>query len=714
MGVFCIYKIMRKVKGRKTIRTGAAFLALILVFTPGTPLRGGQAKVRPKDLAVQYQDWLELVTYVMMDKERDVFLHLTADRDRDLFIQAFWRMRDPTPGTPENEYQDEHLKRFKEANYRFRFGSARQGWMTDRGRMYIILGAPKSTTQIAGDNDVFPAEIWSYYGDTDKGMPVHFELVFYQYKNAGELKLYDPVSDGPARLLVNGLTDYLPTDYKAMYETLFDKQPDLALVAFSIIPGEMSAGFQPSLESTIYMAAIMDSPKKGLDESYATHFLNFKGVVSTEYLTNYMKSEGQAAVVYDPSAGLTFCDFVVVPERLSLDYYVPKEEYFSSFQIDVSLRSGEKTIFQYGKEYPLTIPGSRLKETEGMGFAIADSFPVIDGQYHLTVLLRNTAGKEFTVFERDLEVPPVAGPPRIVGPVLGVKLVEAQPGTRLPFQAERKKLNPDPKALFSASDEIVYQFSVIGLTAEVLKGGRVEVLVRGTAGAEAHQASFVIPLDGQGQGPRRAQSFANALPVAGFPPGYYDLTLVLKDAQDRALDEQTGHFIVSPAKSLPHPIIASKTFSASNAFLYHYMLAHQYDQMGRTDEAEAAYRRGWAINPSYLQKVPEYAAFLVKVRKPEDALAVIESVKDDANSRFQYHLVRGRALLGLQRYDEAVESLLAGNRIYNSDAGLLAALGTGYFRLGQKEKALEALRASLKLNTDQPEVEKLIREIEGK
>ena len=128
------------------------------------------------------------------------------------------------------------------------------------------------------------------------------------------------------------------------------------------------------------------------------------------------------------------------------------------------------------------------------------------------------------------------------------------------------------------------------------------------------------------------------------------------------------------------------------------MLAHQYDQMGRTDEAEAAYKRGWAINPSYLQKVPEYAAFLVKVRKPEDALAVIESVKDDANSRFQYHLVRGRALLGLQRYDEAVQSLLAGNRIYNSDAGLLAALGTGYLRLGQKEKALEALRASLKLN----------------
>ena len=355
---------------------------------------------------------------------------------------------------------------------------------------------------------------------------------------------------------------------------------------------------------------------------------------------------------------------------------------------------------------------SRLKETEGMGIAIADSFPIIEGKYHLTVLLRNTAGKEFTVFERDVDVPPAEGPPRIVGPVLGVKLVDAQPGVRLPFQAERKKLNPDPKALFAASDEIVYQFSVIGLTDAVLNGGRIEALIKGTEGAETHQQSFVIPLDGRG--PRRNQSFANAMPAAGFPPGYYDLSLVLKDAQGQALDEQRAHFIVSPAKSLPHPIIASKSFPLANGFLYHYMLAHQYDEMDRQAQAGAAYQKGYAANPSYLQKVPEYAAFLVKIQKPEDALAMIEKVKDDTRSRFQYHLVKGRALLGLQRNGEAVQSLLAGNRIYNSDAGLLAALGTGYHRLGQKAEALEALRASLKLNPDQPEVETLIREIEGK
>jgi GWxTD domain-containing protein len=697
---------------RRPGRTPAVFLMLTMSLMFGALLWGGQAKINPKNLPYDYQQWLKLVDYIIADKERDVFLHLTTDRDRDLFIQAFWRLRDPTPGTPENEFKTEHTKRFQEANRRFKFGSSREGWMTDRGRMYIILGQPVSTEQISGDSDVYPAEIWSYYGDTLKGMPTHFELVFYQYHNAGEFKLYDPVSDGPARLLVKGMTDYSPSDYESMYQQLYKVQPDLAIVAFSIIPGEMSPGYQPSLQSTIYLAAIMDSPKKGLDESYATHFLNFKGVVSTEYLTNYIKSVGKVAIVFDPLTDLAFCDFAVVPEHLSLDYYDPKSEYFCAFQMDVSLKSGDKTIFQYGKEYPLTIPEDQLKDTEGMGFAVADSFPIIEGKYHLTVLLRNTAGKEFTVFEHDVDVPPVDGPPRIVGPVLGVKLVEAPAGVRLPFQAERKKFNPDPKNPFAASDEIVYQFSVIGLTEEVLKGGWVEVLIKGTTGGDAHQRSFVIPLDGRGL--RRAQSFTNSMPAADFPPDYYDLSLVLKDSRGNALDQQKANFIVSPAKTLPHPQIAAKSFSLVNGFMFHYMLAHQYDQMDRMAKAEAAYRKAYATNPSYLKKIPDYAAFLLKDRKPEEALTMIETVKNDANLRFEYFLLRGRALLDLKRYDEAVQSLSLGNKIYNSDAGLLAALGSAYHGLGQKENALTALRASLRLNPNQPEIEKLIQEIEGK
>ena len=98
--------------------------------------------MKPRDLAPQYQEWLKLTTYIIKDKERDVFLSLTNDRDRDLFIETFWKIRDPTPETPDNEFKQEHIKRFQEANKRFRRRSAREGWMTDQGRIWIILGQP--------------------------------------------------------------------------------------------------------------------------------------------------------------------------------------------------------------------------------------------------------------------------------------------------------------------------------------------------------------------------------------------------------------------------------------------------------------------------------------------------------------------------------------------------------------------------------------------
>ncbi len=686
-------------------------LSAILLLTGAFPA-SAQSKVKVKDLPPTYQEWLKVVSYIIKDKERDVFLSLQADRDRDLFIDAFWKLRDPTPATPKNEFKEEHMKRFTEANRLFRFGSAREGWMTDRARFYIILGPPVSKIWDAGSNEIYPTEIWSYYGDTAKGLPIHFQLVFFQPRNAGEMRLYDPMTDGPERLLVRAAEQFNVGDYQAMYQRIHDFRPDLALVCLSIIPGDIPPGFQPSLDTAFYMAAIYESPKKGLNDSYATHFLNLRGVVSTEYLTNFLPSEAAVAVIHDPGTGLTTCDFVIVPERLSVDFYDPKREYSTSFAVDISLRAGEKIILQYSKEYPLTIPESQMDQTRSMGFAVADSFPVIDGSYKLTVLLRNLVGKEFCVLERDLVVPPTAGSPRILGPALGVGLVVSRADFHLPFQLGAQKLNVDPKNTYSNTDQVAYVFSVLGVTQDLWKEGKVVATIKGTSPSSVFQRSFTLPLNGQPY--RSSLGLSQALPATEFPPDYYELKLALQDAQGSVLDTKTASFIVSPGKSVAHPVVASRAFPTANSFQAHYMLAYQYDQTGQLDRAEESYRRALALNPAYLPKVPEYAGFLIKAKKPEEALRLVETVKDDANLKFPYFLIKGRALAALERYDEAVLSLQEGNKIYNSDSGLLAVLGTCFYKTGEKERALAALKASLSLNPEQPEVKALIQEIEGK
>jgi len=82
------------------------FAALLVVAA----LDAGQAASKPR-LPAAHRAWLEEeAVYIITATERSVFLKLQSDRERDIFIEAFWRQRDPTPGTPENEFKTEHFR----------------------------------------------------------------------------------------------------------------------------------------------------------------------------------------------------------------------------------------------------------------------------------------------------------------------------------------------------------------------------------------------------------------------------------------------------------------------------------------------------------------------------------------------------------------------------------------------------------------------------
>lgn len=68
--------------------------------------------------------------------------------------------------------------------------------------------------------------------------------------------------------------------------------------------------------------------------------------------------------------------------------------------------------------------------------------------------------------------------------------------------------------------------------------------------------------------------------------------------------------------------------------------------------------------------------------------------------------------MGMARYDDAIDNLLEGNKIYNSDTSLLNSLGFCFYKTEQKERALNVLRASLRLNPNQENIKKLIEEVE--
>jgi GWxTD domain-containing protein len=164
-----------------------------------------QTPARPAVQAVtEQQKWLDDVSIIITDEERRAFQRLTKDSERQGFITNFWLARDPTPGTPANEFRDEYNRRFAYANEHFTTQAGIPGSKTDRGKMYILNGPPdeilshpsggtyyRPTDQGGGVTNTYPFEQWRYRNLNGKGANVVYEFVDKQVNGEYTLE-YDP------------------------------------------------------------------------------------------------------------------------------------------------------------------------------------------------------------------------------------------------------------------------------------------------------------------------------------------------------------------------------------------------------------------------------------------------------------------------------------------------------------------------------------------
>jgi GWxTD domain-containing protein len=162
--------------GRPRSLLAPAISAGILLLAATAVLMAWQAnpEVSP------YTKWLnEDVVYIITAQERAVFQSLETNEDREHFIAQFWLRRDPTPGTPENEYKDEHYRRIRYANLHFPTAQGLAGWKTDRGRIYITFGPPDEREERPnGDaSRPYPWERWKYNFIQGFGANVFMEFI---------------------------------------------------------------------------------------------------------------------------------------------------------------------------------------------------------------------------------------------------------------------------------------------------------------------------------------------------------------------------------------------------------------------------------------------------------------------------------------------------------------------------------------------------------
>ncbi len=436
----------------------------------------GQKKKSPKDLEPKYRKWLqEEVVYIITPKEKEVFLQLETDPQREKFIEAFWKVRNPNPNTPENEFKKEHYRRIQYANQYLGKEGPGQGWRSDMGRIYVILGEPKSIERFENLTEVKPTIIWFYDGMIEYGLPNSFSVVFFKRDNTGEYILYSPVRFGPQNLLVDYKGDM--TSYQGAYEQLFEVEPTIADVSLSLIHGEPLLQASPSIASEILIGQqIPQAGYQKVKDEYAAKLLAYKDIIEVDYSANYIESDSLVRVFQDP-AGTFFVHYLIEPKKLTFEQF--ENTYQSNLEINGSVKDlSGKTIYQFERKVPIKMNEERMDKIKAKLFSFQDMFPLVQGQYRLNLLFKNAVSKEFSSVEADLTIPETSS--LQMSPLTLANRIDQNSqykGQNKPFLMENVQFVPSPRNDFTRQDTLTLFFQIRGLTQDLKESGTLEYAI---------------------------------------------------------------------------------------------------------------------------------------------------------------------------------------------------------------------------------------------
>lgn len=345
---------------------------------------------RSRDLPPLYRHWLtQEVNYIIDTNERKQFLTLTTDAQRDSFISAFWQVRNPDPTSDTNSYKDEHYRRLAYVNEHFGRVDYEDGWRTDQGKMYIILGKPQQVTTYPLAKNVRPIEIW-FYQSPSHALPPYFYLVFYK-RSAGEpYSLYSPNQDGPARLVASLEA---MNDQKRSLDILRKSLGDeVAHISLSLIPGDAvnMDDYQPSMTSDLLLSEIEGLP----DNPITQEQLNLNRV--REHVTmSLVSGEQQATITYNvfrDAQGREMLNYLMrsaIPDPAVVGQHTDGHYYYDLALRTTVMTADNKPVYEQEDQLTGNLGDAQAELAKKKRFAAEGRIPIVPGTFTIVATLTN-------------------------------------------------------------------------------------------------------------------------------------------------------------------------------------------------------------------------------------------------------------------------------------------------------------------------------------
>jgi len=678
-------------------------MSLLGVLALGLALAGQTRRV--KDLPDRYRIWLEEdVVYIITPKEKEVFLQLTTDRERERFIEAFWKQRDPDPDTPENEFQKEHLRRIAYANQMFGRDTPGAGWRTPMGRIYIQLGAPKQIDRFENTTELRPIITWFYDAMPDYGLPSAFYVVFFKREGAGDWVLYSPFTNGPRELMANSFAD--PAKPYEAYQELAAIEPAVASVSLSLIPSESGNLMGPSIASEILLQnKIPAAPWEKVKDIYADKFLKYKDSVGVEYTANYIESDF-AVHVFRDRTGTSFVHYLIEPSKLKLEQR--GDRFLTTLQINLLVSDDRgRPVHQAERTLPIEFNTEQVESLKTKLFSFQDLFPLIEGTYDMSVLVKNMISKDFTSAEAKVTVTASRGPE--IGPlVLANRIVEnsAYRGKNKPYLFGARQLVPSPRADFGRSDTLYLFCQALGLPPALQKSGSLRISVADDTKTVQETSQ---PLAGMAGLP----DVFETIPLAALSPAFYKVRVEVLGEDGRVVASRESSFYISLKDTLPRPFVVSYPLPPASDPVYDNILGNQQLNRDALPEARVLLEKAFKAEPDSVKYAMDYCKALLASRDFATLRAVGEPILRD---KAQHELagLLGQAAQGMGDFAAAVIFYQDHLAHFGTNINVMNSLGECHLKLGQTAEALSIWKKSLEISPDQERIKKLVESIEKK
>jgi GWxTD domain-containing protein len=598
-----------------------------------------------------WKTWLMEVAPTMTRLEQQTARFLTTEEDRQRFQEAFWRVRDPDPSTPGNEFKDEYFRRLEYARKNL------NGELSDRGKIQLLLGKPLEIKDFSGYDDLVDCQLWYYQNIGQKGLAPFLNLLFFRPHDIGDYQIYYPGIHKPMDLLA----PYAASRHRTLpdaYQTLLGNSVELAQASLSLIPGEGDPDFGPSSgASGVILADVYSLPEKQVNTHYLQNFRTPAGKVVVSHSTNEIR--GKLTWAVSRQNGLHFINYAFIPDFIGLKPYSPDTQHAELVFYLTAVDAQGQTVFQDNRRLDLKLPNAKLAEIMGRKVLFQDFFPIIPGTFTVTLTCINQSSGEF--FSQSQEL--VVAPDRPVI-LFGFDSREISDSQRYqPFAAGQRVIHSDPRCLYAAQD------SLVGIieSAEALD---VNLTV---AGGDKKTVAVLAPASSLD----RIHLYRLELKDLAAD------TYILQVRQKGSLLLSQTLFLMPAYMKIKRPYMVERTDFSNSPYNFWFIIGQEYLNRGEADEAV----RCFSLLPAEQltgQSLPVIARAYYQKRNFARVLDLLE--REYVEKNYANLLLLANSSIELKSFAKA-SSYLEALRNYSDTAEINRLLAAAYLSQGDLKKA---------------------------